>query len=310
MKKVFAIILTMVMVLAISVSAFAEDMPLRYYQDPQYGWVTVSQLTVRNEASRDASAVARLSNATPMVVLGKVIVNGEEFYAISLRSVGVDSDGLGYVLCPGVSLGMREYIRVDTKIWARVQQSLQSIADAEISPGESRKIVGRSYVDGELWYSIQIEESHRGVGFVRACDVSEPFYLEEDKLFVQTYASSTNPNVYTQVAAAQTEVIPETVEEEEEEILDDEEEEKTEEVTTVQEVADFVSQPAPVNLKAGADATCIQTTQVRSAGADTAGVKGEITAGTTVYVYQVLGNYTQVVFNGQFGYVLSACLQQ
>ena len=147
------------------------------FVEPQAAWVTCAQSSVRSEPNEKAKLITKLSNGQYMAVLGKVNgTDGNEYFVVSLKSVGLNQNGVGYVNRAYTVLGVKRYVKMpkDTKVFP--MPFLTNFGcPAEISSGQVRPIIGEIITQDGAFYCIQVEADHRGVGFVLQTDVSAPY---------------------------------------------------------------------------------------------------------------------------------------
>lgn len=290
MKRFFEVV-SFILALAIVLSALATGAlaDTIYYQEAQLGWISVGQITVRNQPDTKATSVAKVKNASYVVVLGKVETNQGRFYEVVL--LGEQEGVRGYVLAKGVSLGVKVQVTMPESTWAYCTPLEQEDGCvAEISGGQSRPVMGEIVTQDGEWWCIQVEENHRGAGFVRKDRVSAPFITPEDQELLQRvrtgnysgYVAPVQQTAQVQVVTAETPV------------------QSTEQTTTI----------AASNITANSYAKAIQPTAIMNSPSASAQQIATLNAGDSVYVWQVVGSYAYVIYgqNSDVVYVLAADL--
>ena len=291
MKRFFEVV-TFVLALAIVFSALATGAlaDTIYYQEAQLGWISVGQITVRNQPDTKATSVAKVKNATYVVVLGKVETDQGRFYEVVL--LGENEGVRGYVLAKGVSLGVKVQVTMSESTWAySTPLEQEDGCVAEISGGQTRPVMGEIVTQDGEWWCIQVEENHRGAGFVRKDRVSAPFITPEDQALLErvrtgNYSGYVAPvqqqTAQVQVVTAETPV------------------QSTEQTTTVN----------ASNITANSYAKAIQPTAIMNSPSANAQQVATLNAGDSVYVWQVVGSYAYVIYgqNSDVVYVLAADL--
>ena len=294
-RSILSILMVLVVLVSLVSVAFADD----YYVEAQVGVVISERVSARMSADTRTDAVAKLKNGTRMCIIGKTTgyYDGTEgqFYIVTGDSIGVGA-GNYYVAADFVYLGCPEMVRMpkDTKIYAGPSRECKAVA--EISANQERMVLEKLYVNGELWYSIQVDADNRGCGMVASTDVSEIYFSTSDQQLQSYYRGQT-----TFVATAQE---PETFFEEEE--LDDEQP-----VIEQNQVAQETNQEAAVppvgggNVVAGQNAKFLANYSVVANG-----TTYSFNAGDVVYVWDVNSKdgSCKVVYNSKMIRVESAYL--
>lgn len=292
MKRFFEVVST-ILALAIVLSALATGAlaDTIYYQEAQLGWISVGQITVRTTPDTHANSVAKVKNSTYVVVLGKVETSQGRFYEVVL--LGENEGTKGYVLAKGISLGVKVQVTMPQSTWAYSTPLVQEDSCvAEISGGQSRPVMGEIVTQDGEWWCIQVEEDHRGAGFVRKDSVSAPFVTPEDQALLERVRTG---NYSGYVAPVQQTANVEVV------TVQDPVQQPTEQQTTTVTAS---------NINANSYAKAIRQTAVRNSPIDSAQQIATLNAGDSVYVWQVVGAYAYVIYgqNNEVVYVLAADL--
>ena len=301
MKRFVTMLVLMVVVFSLVLTnGVAED---GWYTEAQVGVVISQQVTARMSADSRTESVAKLTNGTHMCVVGKTTgyFEGEddEFYIVTGDSIGLPGFGYVYVAADFVYLGCPEMIRMthSTKCYAGLSRDCKAVGT--VSEGQERIVLEKHNVNGEIWYSIQIDADSRGCAMVPSTDVSAIFYRDSDRQLEASYRGALG---YTYAAEA---VYADVTDVEEETYYE-------EPVNEEQQVAEQPEAPAmPAgggNFDDGDTVRALCTTNVYKV--DKVTVQFQLSEGTTdIIIWRKGEQYSQVMCpDGQRGYVLNAHL--
>ena len=285
-KEIMIFVLGALMILCfalcMSTPAHAEGLPEpQYFSEPSLAWVTSWRTSIRPEPKAEGR-YDYLYNGQYMTVIGTITANGDTFAIVPLRSININQDGYGYVSAHTIKFGPKTYVTNYYGAWVYCAPSEAVPCVGQLVAEETRMVLAEvTDAQGNTWYAIQIDNESRGSGFVRKDWVCEPFSTSEDLAFEQQMKATYR--VYLPSAPVVVEQPPQNA--------------------TIIVVAPDGTQHYARRPIAGETATISRATLVFSAGSNTSPVLGGMNIGETVYVYQVNGEYAQIWYNNQYGYV-------